>query len=52
VSIIAYDAGLADGREEGKADLIKLIEEMLVNPPMRGDIALSDLRRAVLEKWS
>jgi hypothetical protein len=52
MSIIAYDAGVADGREESKAELIKLIEEMLVNPPMRGDLALSALRRSVLEKWS
>ena len=27
-----------------------MIDEMMVNPPMRGDIALSDLRNLLLQK--
>jgi hypothetical protein len=31
-------------------EIIAIIDEMMVNPPMRGDIALSDLRNLLLEK--
>ena len=31
-------------------EFIKMIDEMMENPPMRGDIALSDLRNLLLEK--
>lgn len=31
-------------------EFIKMIDEMMINPPMRGDIALSDLRNLLLEK--
>jgi hypothetical protein len=52
VSIIAYDAGLADGKDEVKTEVVDMIQKMLVDPPQRGDIALAALRRAILEKWS
>ena len=31
-------------------EFIKMIDEMMENPPMRGDIALSDLRNLLLQK--
>jgi hypothetical protein len=31
-------------------EFIKMIDKMLENPPMRGDVALSDLRNLVEEK--
>jgi len=52
MSIIAYDAGLADGKAEVKDEIVDMIQKMLVNPPQRGDIALTTLRRAILDKWS
>jgi hypothetical protein len=47
MSIIAYDAGVADGKTEAIQKVLDLIDEMAKNPPMRGDIAISDLRRLV-----
>jgi hypothetical protein len=47
MSIVAYDAGLADGKAEAMQKVLDKISEMQVNPPMRGDIALSDLRRFI-----
>lgn len=47
MSLIAYDAGKIDGREEVLVAVLDLLEEMAKNPPMRGDIAVSDLRREV-----
>jgi len=47
VSIVAYDAGVADGKAEAIQQVLDLLEEMFKNPPMRGDIALSDLRRLI-----
>ena len=49
MSIIAYDAGVADGRFEAIAQVLDLLEEMFKDPPMRGDVALSDLRRLIKE---
>jgi hypothetical protein len=34
----------------GIKEFIEMIDEMMVNPPMRGDIALSDLRNLLLQK--
>jgi hypothetical protein len=47
VSIIAYDAGLKDGKSETIQKVLDKISDMMVDPPMRGDIALSDLRRFI-----
>ncbi len=47
MSIVAYDAGLNDGKAEAAQKVLDKISEMQVNPPMRGDIALSDLRRFI-----
>ncbi len=47
MSIVAYDAGIADGKAEAIQKVLDKISEMQVNPPMRGDIALSDLRRFI-----
>ncbi|CAB4129591.1 hypothetical protein UFOVP115_55 [uncultured Caudovirales phage] len=49
MSIIAYDAGLEDGRFEILQQVLDLLDKMAENPPMRGDIALSDLRRLIKE---
>ena len=49
MSIIAYDAGLADGKLEILQQVLNIIDKMAKNPPMRGDIAISDLRRLVKE---
>lgn len=50
MSIIAYDAGVTDGKDEMLAKVLDIIDELAETPPMRGDIALSDLRRIILER--
>ena len=47
MSIIAYDAGLKDGKDETIEMVLNAIDNMMKNPPMRGDVALSDLRRLI-----
>ncbi|CAB4128971.1 hypothetical protein UFOVP225_117 [uncultured Caudovirales phage] len=47
MSIIAYDAGLKDGKSEVIQKVLDKISDMMVDPPMRGDVALSDLRRFI-----
>ena len=49
MSIIAYDAGIVDGKEEVLQQVLDAIDKLAENPPMRGDIALSDLRRIIKE---
>lgn len=51
MSIIAYDAGLNDGKEEVKTEVLDMIQKMLIDPPQRGDIALTTLRRAIIDRW-
>jgi hypothetical protein len=40
---IAFQTGIIAERER----IIKLLNDLATNPPMRGDIALSDLRRLI-----
>lgn len=47
MSIIAYDAGKVDGKEELLVAVLDIINEFAKDPPMRGDVAISDLRREI-----
>jgi hypothetical protein len=51
MSIIAYDAGKTDGKAEAAQKVLDKISDMMVAPPMRGDIALSDLRRFIKSEF-
>lgn len=48
-----HTAGVTDvnsyliGKEDAIARVIKLLDELAADAPMRGDIALSDLRRKI-----
>ena len=52
MSIIAYDAGRKDGKSEAAQKVLDKISDMMIAPPMRGDIALSDLRRFIQDEFS
>lgn len=51
MSIIAYDAGLSDGKGEVKTEVLDMIQKMLIDPPQSGEVALVTLRRAIIDKW-
>lgn len=45
--VFETDSSTSLKRSSEVEEILKLIDEMSKNPPMRGDIALSDLRRKI-----
>jgi hypothetical protein len=45
--VFEYQEWYNRGRDKKQVEILLIIEKMMENPPMRGDVALSDLRRAI-----